>query len=122
MSLLLFTATACGVELKIPATAQITCITNSDCPNDYRCTEGRCLSLATNLPPQVVVGTPERALDLVSLPITVTDFEGDTVTFTGIYVTAGVAQPATLDPLIVQATSRGEDAVLTWHAVDSHDL
>lgn len=107
---------ACNTSLTVPADAQITCATTADCPSSYRCVAAVCVSLAAPQPPRVVVAAPARSVDVVEIPVTVSDFDAATVALTAEIDVGSGFIAATIDPVSVPATAEGVPATIRWHA------
>ena len=107
----------CGTDLSVPVSAQVRCDTDADCPSDFACHAGACVSLKVNQPPRLSLGTIARTLDALTIPVVVLDAESNAVS---IAVEVRVDPAGDFTPIAVTgaegiaASAAGAPADLTW--------
>ncbi|MCC6806551.1 MAG: Ig-like domain-containing protein [Deltaproteobacteria bacterium] len=117
--LLLFlalTASGCVVDVRPPEDARIACQSDADCADGGKCGP-RGVCARKNTPPVLALGPIARSTEIVALPLTVFDDDGDEVQLEA-FVERGdhAPEPIALTPTSLAASPDGVETLLAWDA------
>jgi hypothetical protein len=106
----------CAFDESLQRDARLTCNDDAECVDGTRCAvDGVCRDPAANTPPTVVVGTIERSIGLVRIPVTVFDLESDPASIdVELEKPDGTRVPIAVTDNEVQPDPDGVEAALTW--------
>ncbi|MEM6734158.1 MAG: hypothetical protein AAF658_21525, partial [Myxococcota bacterium] len=77
--LVLLSFAACTADVSLPESSTVACESDLDCLDGFSCREASCVSNDANSVPVISLGTIERTLGEVTIPVVVFDVEGDAI-------------------------------------------